>query len=834
MHTNRNKKAVKKVSRGMLKANKARNLFAVFAIILTTFMITSVFSLGISYKENYDTLVIRDAGTAATISLPNATEQQYEQIKSLDYLEAVGKQFYIGNLVKAQDNGNGSDVYVMSYDKEEWEKHLTPAVSDIHGSYPAGADEIMVSEDVLKQLGVDAPAIGQSIELDFESSSGVHSGRYSLSGWFKGYAANVKNLILFSEEYCVENGITLRDSGMVSISAKDSEEAYDMLEEDVRLNDGQEFQSYFGISDISDTIMMIALIIMMVLFIMASGILLIYNVFYISVSREINRYGMLKTIGTSQKQIRRIIIAQAMRLAYIGVPIGLALSAVFSLIIVPFALNLVNGDFDRISFSPVIFAGAAAFSLATVLISAWKPARIAGRISPVEALRYNSSSAGGKGRKRIKRGSGSSNGAKLYKMAWRNIFRNRKQTILVVISLFLGCMTMLSVNGFFGSINAESYESRYVKHDFVFINEPPMEDEFSDELLSQLKAIDGVKSFETAEMAFINIDFDEDALEPILRNAAESYGGDYSQEDYDNFVETMRGVAEQGQYGAWISTLDEKYVESYNEKHDKKIDVKAFKDGKTVIALGDNDLNGSKLTFVSGEGRRVVAEIGGAMDYEDVDYVSSVSMVVGMPGMIMVSDNFVKQLDCDTCISTVTFDADEELEPQVKSQVEELCDEYLAGATYELDVRADILKDFEESMMGLNIIGSSISLFLLVIGMLNFINLMMTSIYSRRREFAVMQATGATNRQIRKLLSFEGLYYAVITTVLVMLLGNGILLAEANMIPSVVDYAVFRYPVIPLTVLLGCIYILCLFIPFIVYRYSSRATITERLRDIEN
>ena len=52
MHANRNEKAVKRVERGMMKANRIRNLFAVFAIILTTFMITTVFSLGINYEVN--------------------------------------------------------------------------------------------------------------------------------------------------------------------------------------------------------------------------------------------------------------------------------------------------------------------------------------------------------------------------------------------------------------------------------------------------------------------------------------------------------------------------------------------------------------------------------------------------------------------------------------------------------------------------------------------------------------------------------------------------------------------------------------------------------------
>ncbi len=69
MHANRNKKAVKRVEKGMMKANRIRNLFAVFAIVLTTFMITTVFSLGINYMENMKLMQVRTAGTTANATV---------------------------------------------------------------------------------------------------------------------------------------------------------------------------------------------------------------------------------------------------------------------------------------------------------------------------------------------------------------------------------------------------------------------------------------------------------------------------------------------------------------------------------------------------------------------------------------------------------------------------------------------------------------------------------------------------------------------------------------------------------------------------------------------
>ena len=65
MHANRNKGAIKKVERGMMKANRIRNTFAVLAVVLTTFMITTVFSLGINYMQNMELSSVRTAGSNA-------------------------------------------------------------------------------------------------------------------------------------------------------------------------------------------------------------------------------------------------------------------------------------------------------------------------------------------------------------------------------------------------------------------------------------------------------------------------------------------------------------------------------------------------------------------------------------------------------------------------------------------------------------------------------------------------------------------------------------------------------------------------------------------------
>ena len=167
MHANRNKKAVKRVEKGMMKANRIRNLFAVFAIVLTTFMITTVFSLGINYMENMKLMQVRTAGTTANASLAMPTEKQEQQIKNLEYVKTVGTQYMVGSVAEKNDEGRELSIALLYYDTTEWDKHYKEAIKDLEGKYPSDENEIMLSEDALSQLGMKEPKLNMEIPLSY-------------------------------------------------------------------------------------------------------------------------------------------------------------------------------------------------------------------------------------------------------------------------------------------------------------------------------------------------------------------------------------------------------------------------------------------------------------------------------------------------------------------------------------------------------------------------------------------------------------------------------------------------------------------------------------------
>ena len=102
-----------------------------------------------------------------------------------------------------------------------------------------------------------------------------------------------------------------------------------------------------------------------------------------------------------------------------------------------------DAGITTISTSPVIFLGSMLFSLLTVLLSCSKPGKMAAKVSPVEAIKYTDAM-------QTKKKQRSTRGAKLHQMAFANLGRNKKKTVLVVLSLALSVTLFNALCAFVG------------------------------------------------------------------------------------------------------------------------------------------------------------------------------------------------------------------------------------------------------------------------------------------------------------------------------------------------------------------------------------------------
>lgn len=102
--------------------------------------------------------------------------------------------------------------------------------------------------------------------------------------------------------------------------------------------------------------------------------MIIYNIFYISISKDIRFYGLLKTIGTTNRQLKKLVRRQALLLGLVGTPIGLILGYVVSFFVTPVVMSTTSmANEQLVSVNPLIFIGGGLFTLITVWISCIKP-----------------------------------------------------------------------------------------------------------------------------------------------------------------------------------------------------------------------------------------------------------------------------------------------------------------------------------------------------------------------------------------------------------------------------------------------------------------------------
>jgi putative ABC transport system permease protein len=166
-----------------------------------------------------------------------------------------------------------------------------------------------------------------------------------------------------------------------------------------------------------------------------------------------------------------MIYKQAVWNSAAGIPLGL-IFAVITAKINPRILNIVNPTLsvnDVVSVKIWVFLIAGCFAFLTNWVSCKKPAKIAGDSSPIEALRYI---AGTNKRKNRKRENGS-----VYSMALQNMFRDKKQAVVILLSFVIAVSIFMTVNVVIRENDARIILNTTYSYDLRLKNETTLDDD---------------------------------------------------------------------------------------------------------------------------------------------------------------------------------------------------------------------------------------------------------------------------------------------------------------------------------------------------------------------
>ena len=141
-----------------------------------------------------------------------------------------------------------------------------------------------------------------------------------------------------------------------------------------------------------------------------------------------------------------------------------------------------------------------------------------------------------------------------------------------------------------------------------------------------------------------------------------------------------------------------------------------------------------------------------------------------------------------------------------------------------------LAEEMQEYLITAKVLGTGLSVILLLVGVMNFVNTMVVNVNTRRYELAVLESIGMTKRQIKRMLFMEGFYYWGVSLSLAVTIGTAIFILLYMIFSKVAYYAVFSYPFIPLVLVSGLVLLICLIVPIWVYKTDVNLPVVERLR----
>ena len=809
---------------GRIKANLGRNLLTALAVFLSTLMLFSIFTIGVNYFRNLQVMMDRlDGVTDALLYAP--TQEQYEQIKATPGVEVVGIRISPGSETIPGARGFEIPLQHWYYDEAAWEYQILPMISDVVGTYPQDTLGIMMSTGTLKRLGIENPEVGMTIHLTQD---------YQLTGWFTDYKS--EDRVLRSESGIREIYSEFWGWDSCQLGVCWSEEGTWEALQQIPLTDAQYWVSTSQRSVVSLE-QVLGLLGFTALLILVGSCLFVSNILSLSVQHDIRFYGMLKTLGTTSQQLRTLVRAKAILAALAGLVPGMLAAMLLCLEVVPRALETLTNDNmsampRTVVFYPVIFLGTILFVSLTVALSSWKPARLAGKISPMQALSYTGLPGGRRGK------------AGLRSMALHNVFRQKKQALRVFASLTLGAVLILAVNSVFHLDMPEYDTNGYDITIFTFRETNLEEDGDSDfapnlnqGAMEAITQLDGIEEMEITRMSALYMQSDPAVLWPYAKQFAR-----WVREDDPAAVkEKMEAYqAGAGQFERTEAvTLELSALEEYNQTAEQPVDLDAFAAGDTLLIYDSSreyvdppedfsGMVGQTLSICGRDGQVQSFTIGGMVS-RDVPLAVSPSGNNDVPG-ILVSQAGMDRINPDADIRNICINAEKGQLMTLDQAIQEIV--AVAPSLMEYVSVAQAQADYAQNQRTVALVGNGVCILMVLMGLMNYVNVMAASVQPRRRELAMMESLGMTRRQLRAMVMWEGGIYAVLSSVL-FLVGCGILWAafsDTHIDAGVLAFS-FVWPPRLVVGLVLALLVLCPCISALAYRISSREPVIQRLRE---
>ena len=537
--------------------------------------------------------------------------------------------------------------------------------------------------------------------------------------------------------------------------------------------------------------------------IMFGSVSLIYNAFSISVSERTKQFGLLSSIGATRKQLRQMVLFEAMFVSCIGIPLGIlagvgGMGVTFHFIGKAFSTLTDYAVPLTLCVYPVSIVAACLITLITVLISAWIPSKRATMVTAVEAIRQSGDvKLSRREQKKLRKAerteaTKTSIGEKLaYRffglpgmIADKYYKRSRKKYRTTIVSLFMSIVLFVSASAFTGYLT-DSIESGFEKNGYdisyyydpaMYMTEEEIENGIETELISQQELS---SLFNEAEGV-------TNATYVAKKTARVIIAQNYLSNSYLDYLNELKALHEAAGNEFDISKravfvcavfVEDSVYEEFLAEH--KLDKNTYMDvqnPKGVAVDGNTFFDYDLQKYVTSDilksetAEIVIDEVN---DGELTEGEASITLEVG--AVVKERPYFVSDA---YDLSIVYPYSVRESVLQEFSAANQFCDHFILSddhkASYEAmknivveqGLQKGYLADYAESVeenrtlvLIVNVFSYGFIVLISLIAAANVFNTVSTNISLRRREFAMLKSVGMSNKEMSRMMNFECVLY---------------------------------------------------------------------------
>ncbi|MDM0326618.1 FtsX-like permease family protein [Clostridioides difficile] len=787
-----------KIAKSNLKQNKSKSILIIITIILSTLMLSSIgiyiVDAGAYQKEN----TIKYSGNYQGI-LANVDEKQADILSNHADVELTGEMNGVG-VEKLEDDSNIS----LAYMNEDALK--LNSFEFIKGKLPSKENEIVLDSGALKALGYKNKDLGEKIKISYDDYkndkkiekefiiSGIlktseisEAGKYYYAIISESYMRNTRDM---SQE---DFNIYVKFNDKSNLSIEQAKEKLDKIANDIGLDTINTAVNENYINALKPDMETIMGGVFVGLVIVLSSILVIYNIFYISIVTKVQEFGKLRAIGATKKQIKNIVFKEGFILAGIAIPIGIILGYVLANIIIKSFM-----DIDVKSSRLPVILSVVVISFISVVLSLLKPMKVASKVSIVDAVRYTGNKISNKSKRK-----GYKN-INLKRLSHANLERNKKRTYMTLASLILSGTIFITVSTALESFDAEKMAREHFPYDIEVrlsgyemnsdknpkdnLNILQMDNPLSKDFFNQIKNMEGIKRIESARSVKIGM------------------------EDYD--VEFKYDL---------LQSINENDVKSLNKNIiDGKINLERLQTGDEIVIthvdtakeMGVKAGDKIRLTLYDGD-KKIKKEF----------KVQAIAM--GVPSFGIGKDFIDRTLKYDSTSSLGIY-TEEGKYQEIKDSIKKIAKN---NGFLETDFIDSRIESNKATISFIKIMGYTLTGIIGVIGFMNLVNTMITSIVTRKKELGMLQAIGLTNKQLVKMLNSEAIYYTSGMMIGSILFG-GILgyIAVIFLKKTGLSYATYSLLIVPILLMIVCILIAQFITTYLIGRSFNKESLIDRVR----